>query len=198
MLWLADVNAWDQGAAARHAAWLGPGERARCARFVRAERRCQFIAGRTLLRLMLGRLLEVAPATIELAERPGQAPSLLSATNMPVGFSITHSGRWVACAASSASAVGLDIERVDNTRDVLALAEQAFGAAGVQALRACKPAVRNAVFYRMWCAHEAAIKLGTQSSILYSFEPPGLACILACAEPLATAPELQQIRLNDF
>lgn len=197
LLWLTDASALPEAALARYAAWLGEGERARCARFVRSERRRQFIAGRALLRLALGRLFKLAPAGIVLRERPGNAPAL----DMPqlrrqaVGFSISHSGPWVACAASTESAVGLDLERVDPRRDILAIADQAFGEADATRLAGMEEGDRVRAFYRMWCRHEAHIKLGGPAAHDYAFEQPGLVIVLSSAGPLAPAPQVQLLDL---
>lgn len=186
LVWLADADAIDDALLALYAAWLGESEQARCVRFVRPGRRRQFIAGRALLRLALGRLLGCAPATIALRERHGQSPELLS--DAAVGFSISHTGRWVACAAAPGMSLGLDIERIDRARDVVALAQQAFEAPDIATVLACAPETRHAAFYRLWCCHEARIKLGRPVVAEYGWEHDGLAGALACTAALAAAP----------
>lgn len=190
LLWLMDADALSGAALDGYAAWLGESERERCARFVRAERRRQFIVGRALLRHALGRLLGLAPRGIVLRERPGNAPALESPAPPGLGFSISHSGPWVACAASSISLLGLDIERIDEGRDVLTLAEQAFGPAAVPQLGALEGSERLRAFYRMWCRHEAHIKLGVPSAADHAYEAPGLAICLSAAQPLQAVPDL--------
>jgi len=188
LVWLVDAGALSDAALDGYAEWLGESERERCARFVRAERRRQFIVGRVLLRLTLGRLLGVAPRSIALRERPGNAPALDTPAPGGVGFSISHSGPWVACAASTVCAFGLDIERIDARRDVLALAGQALGADALAELHALEGEARVRAFYRMWCLHEAGIKLGGPGAAEFVFELPGLAIALFCAVPLPVAP----------
>lgn len=188
LLWLADAGALADAALAGYAGWLGPGERARCARFARAERRRQFIAGRALLRLALGRLLGVEARAIVLRERPGNAPALETAAPPATGFSISHSGAWIACAVSSVCPIGLDIERIDPRRDVLALAEQAFGTDCAASLHALDGAARVHAFYQLWCRHEARIKLGGPGAADYAFDLPGLGGALCAAAPLPAPP----------
>jgi 4'-phosphopantetheinyl transferase len=188
LLWLVDTGALSGAALDGYAGWLGDSERERCARFVRAERRRQFIVGRVLLRHALGRLLRVAPRSIALRERPGQAPALDTPAPGGVGFSISHSGPWVACAASAVCALGLDIERLDAQRDVLALAQQALGPEAVAQLVAIEGQERVDAFYRLWCLHEARIKLGEPSAADYIFTLPGLALALRSAVALPAAP----------
>lgn len=188
LVWLLDAGALSDAALERHAAWLGASERARCARFVRPARRRQFIAGRALLRQALGRLLDVDACAIALRERPGNAPLLETPAPDGIGFSISHSGPWVACAASTVGALGLDIERIDARRDVLALAEQALGPEALVELQALEGDERVHAFYRMWCLHEAGIKLGGPGAGEYVFEQRGLAIALLCTVPLPVAP----------
>jgi 4'-phosphopantetheinyl transferase len=194
LLWLADIGTLPDAALAPYAEWLGEGERQRLARFLRPLRRRQFIAGRALLRLALARLLGVAPQAIVLEERPGNAPLLTAPALSGAGFSISHSGPWVACAASLQGAVGLDIECVDASRDVLALADQALGRPAMAALQALEGDRRIAAFYEMWCLHEAAIKLGRPSAADHVYTHPGLALALRCAEAQA-APRLEIVSL---
>lgn len=188
LVWLADTAALTDARLAHYASWLGESERQRHGRFLRAERRRQFVAGRALLRMALGRLLAVEPIDIVLEERPGQAPALIHPAYSRIGFSIAHSGRWVACAASTATQVGLDIERIDPAREVLALAEQALPAGALEQLRACDAQQRVGAFYRLWCLHEAGIKLGAASAADYLFEHEGFAGALRTARPLDAAP----------
>lgn len=196
LLWLADAAALDAAALERHALWLSESERERLGRFAREERRRQFLVGRALLRRMLGRLLGVAAGEVVLRERPGQAPALDSPAPGAIGFSISHSGPWVACAASLDTDLGLDIECIDAGRDLLAIASHAFGQDQAALLRACEGPARVGEFYRMWCAHEARIKLGQQGAALYRFDHPGLAGALACARPLAAHPQLTLVSLE--
>lgn len=164
LIWLADASAMTDASQQRHLAWLTPGELARHGRFVREQRRRQFVAGRVLLRMALAPLLRVPPEKVLLEERNGQSPRLLApvAGCAAPGFSISHSGRWVACAVGE-QAVGLDIEVRDSSRDLSALAKQAFDAdemARWQQMQRWEDAARVEGFYRLWSEKEARFKLG--------------------------------------
>jgi 4'-phosphopantetheinyl transferase len=193
LLWLADADTLDDAGLARITGWLGASERHRCERFVRPLRRRQFLVGRALLRRMLARLLGLAPGDVALRERPCAAPELVGADLPAVGFSISHSGSWVACAASLHSPVGLDIERIDAARDVVALAEQAFDPATAAAVRACTGEARLHMFYRNWCLYEAGIKLGQASAADHVHMQSGLMLALRCARPLEVAPRIERV-----
>ncbi|QNB00319.1 4'-phosphopantetheinyl transferase superfamily protein [Massilia sp. Se16.2.3] len=105
-----------------------------------------------------------------------------------MSFSISHSGRWVACAASTCAPVGLDIERIDPARDVLALAEQTFGAEAAAELAALDGEARVIGFYRMWCRYEAHIKLGREAAFDQFHVMPGLMLVLSSTHALDVEP----------
>lgn len=164
LIWLADADAMTDASLQRYLGWLTPGELARHGRFVREQRRRQFVAGRVLLRMALAPLLRVQPQQVLLEERNGQAPRLLTPApcGAAPGFSISHSGRWVACAVGE-HALGLDIEVRDAARDLAALAKQAFDAdemARWQQMQRWDDEARVEGFYRLWSEKEARIKLG--------------------------------------
>lgn len=188
-IWLLDSRCIDPAQQTQYEAWLGAGEAARHARFVRPQRQRQFLLGRALLRVAMGKLLGVAPAAIALEERPGQAPRLLSPADGP-HFSIAHSGHWVACALSVTTPLGLDIEMRDPRRDVLALARQAFGAAVAAELEQLPLEQGRAAFYRRWSEAEARYKLGREAASCVALDHAELAIVLCCAAPLAQAPAL--------
>ena len=191
MVRLLDAGSLDDGVLAGCIAWLDDSERQRLARFVRRERRNQFIAGRVLARRTLGAVLGVAPEMVRLVERPGTAPALAMPGAGAAGFSISHSGSWIACAASATGRVGLDVEAVDPARDIDALAAQAFDASQ-QAWLAARPAAsRLGDFYRAWSTLEARFKLGTVAAATFDLSRPGVAIVVCCEHSLAAAPVVE-------
>lgn len=176
---------------------LSATEQARHDAFVREERRRQFVLGRALARRAIGRVLQIDHRDLSLVERPGKGPAPLLAAGSAASLSISHSGPWVACAASASTAVGLDIEVADPARDVVALARQAFGDAEADALLALAPAARCAAFYTRWCGEEARIKLGAPPAGQYQITHPALCIVLASAHVLGAAPLLDDDPLRD-
>lgn len=200
LIWLADASALTDASLQRYLAWLTPGELARHGRFVRELRRRQFVAGRVLLRMALAPLLRVPAQQVLLEERHGQAPRLLTAGPggaMP-GFSISHSGRWVACAVDE-HAVGLDIEVRDPARDLDALARQAFGADEMgrwQQMQRWDAGQRIEGFYRLWSEKEARFKLGMAvGGHCVAVPHEELSVVLCSAMALASVPRPVQVTL---
>ncbi|WP_373988247.1 4'-phosphopantetheinyl transferase superfamily protein [Duganella sp. BuS-21] len=195
-LWMVDADAVTDADLQRYRGWLGASEMARHQRFVRAQRQRQFIVGRVLLRVALARVLGVAPQDVQLEEQVGKAPRL----SAPVlkgptpGFSIAHSGRWVACAVSAQTALGLDIELRDGTRDLAALAAQAFDAGEMAQwarIQELPDEQRIDGFYRLWSEKEACFKLGAADGHCVAVPHAELSVVVCSALPLARAPQIE-------
>ena len=194
-IWLLDVTSIADQRLARYAGWLDDSERQRLARFVRPARRRQFLAGRVLARLALGDALGLAPQDVRLVERHGAAPFLALTGCGNVGFSISHSGPWVGCAVSKSSRVGFDLELIDPSRDIDALAVQAFDEEQARWLAARPPATRLHEFYRLWSEAEARFKLGMTAKSLYHLPHPSLSIALCCEHVLVAPPECRDVSL---
>ncbi|WP_323123283.1 4'-phosphopantetheinyl transferase family protein [Burkholderia alba] len=144
---------------------LDDDERARAARFVRAEDGVRSAATRTVLRRLLAELLGIAPAAVRLindaAGRPQLAPGL-AARAPGLDFNVSHSGAHALVAWSGAGRVGVDIEWGRPGVDWSSLGEAVFAPADARRIAALPAAAREAAFYRVWAAKEALLKaLGT-------------------------------------
>jgi 4'-phosphopantetheinyl transferase len=111
-------------------------------------------AGRAL-RDILATYLETSPEAIRLVNGTHGKPELAGAE---LHFNLSHSGDVGLVAVAAEREVGIDVERIDARRDVLALAERALGAEGAAAVRAASEADRAAVFHRAWARREAVAK----------------------------------------
>jgi len=184
-VWMVDADCVTAAALRRCHGWLSVSEAARYARFLRPQRQRQFVIGRGVLRMALGRLLDRAPQDVHLEEQAGHAPRLAGHPRLP-GFSIAHSGRWVACAVSADSALGLDIEMKTAGRDLEALARQAFDDAALARWEALPAPQRSDGFYALWSEQEARFKLGlAQAAHCVALAHPELSVVLCSAVPLA-------------
>ncbi|MBI3285472.1 MAG: 4'-phosphopantetheinyl transferase superfamily protein [Burkholderiales bacterium] len=190
------LNAADPGAAdlAPYLAWLSAGETERYQRFVRRERQRQFLLGRILLRQALSPLLQIPAGKLSLTEQSGRAPRLDGWPD--IGFSISHSGAWLACAVSATTGLGLDIERLNPARDFHALAQHAFDADEIAWLQARPAASLAADFYRLWSSKEARFKVGAPGAHCLQLPHPELAIALCSAQPLAQTPSLLRTSLS--
>jgi 4'-phosphopantetheinyl transferase len=182
-IWLMDSRSVSASELAHHRSMLDVAASERCRRFRRIERQSQFVLGRALLK----QVTFDAP----MVEQPPLAPKV-------IGFnvSLSHSGPWIACAISKDVAIGLDIEQINHTRDICALANAAFSI-GDQALLAKASEVnRTNLFYSIWCQLEARIKLGCGDGHNYFLTWPELSIVLCAAAELSSPPTLHLVKLN--
>jgi len=137
--WVAYARIADIGALALAAtrARLSAADRARCARFVTARRRREFLAGRWLVE-----------ASRSAWKRNGVS-------------SISHAGGWVACALLERGTPGVDIEPMVE-RDFLKLGAWAFPARDREPWPRAPRDARRA-FYGRWTRYEAHLK-GSKNS----------------------------------
>lgn len=193
-VWLLDAKT-AAGSAAVLRSWLSESEERRFLAFGRAQRRNQFLMGRGLLRLALGELLGRPARSVVLEDVHGQVPRLVGAHSESTGFSISHSGDWVACAVGAGTRLGLDIELRDASRDLQALAAHSFDADAQAALAGLPQAALADAFYRMWSEQEARIKLNAPCAAAYRFEHPLLSIAACSSEALNAAPRMMVAQL---
>ena len=137
----------------------------------------QRLAARRLARLAIADTFS-APG-IRLQRDPDGRPRLRTADGGEPGFiSISHSGDWVVVALAR-HPIAVDVEQIEPKR---------LARSGEPLLRALAERIEHLVpvtpanFFRLWCAHEVAVKLGVDmKSLLHTggrelaFEQLGLA-----------------------
>jgi 4'-phosphopantetheinyl transferase len=96
------------------------------------------------------------PARIELEAGEHGKPRL--AGSSPLRFNYSHSGAIALVAVSGEAEVGVDVEQVKASRDVVGLAERAFAPADAAAVREAPAAERDLLFHQRWACHEARLK----------------------------------------
>jgi 4'-phosphopantetheinyl transferase len=133
---------------------LTPPERARAGRFRYADDRARFVVGRALLRGALAERLRCEPAAVALRVGWRGKPH----PPRPWRCSVAHSGNQVVVAIAHRSHVGVDVERIDTTRDHARLARVALTPGERHALAARGPQERARWFTTMWTAKEAYVK----------------------------------------
>lgn len=182
-LWLLDLAAIDEATLAAGLDSLGASVQQRYRRFRRPQRQRQFLAGRMLLRQALAVESGVDVAAIRFTERPG-APPLAELPGGALFFSISHADDWVACAVSSATPLGLDIEPHGRQRDFAALAEHSFNAVAAQRIASLPEPDRAEAFYREWCRLESEYKLGQPARYWHYPTHSALAIAVCSVEPV--------------
>ena len=134
-------------------------ERERASRFHFEKHRRRFIVGRGVLRLLLGRYLEIAPEEVRFAYGPYGKPSLggkYAASRLR--FNASHSHELADYAFVQQREIGVDVEYVKDDFQSEEIAQRFFSAQEVQTLTALPKDERHAAFFRCWTRKEAYIK----------------------------------------
>ena len=136
-------------------ALLSGDERERARRFRFDRDRARYVVGRGLLRLLLGRYVDVDAAALRFGYGPHGKPALLGGGPH---FNLAHSGATALYAFSSSSQLGVDVELMqpDFTDD--GIAERFFSPLEVETLRALRNEDRAQAFLTCWTRKEAFLK----------------------------------------
>ena len=131
-------------------------EQAYHARLRQPADRDRYLVSHSLLRILLGRRLGIAPAAVVLAG--GDGKPRLAGRSPAHEFSLSHSGQCVVVAITTDVAVGVDVERVRTDRDVSVLIERVLTPEERSELADRTGTARDEAFYRYWVRKEAAVK----------------------------------------
>ena len=136
--------------------WLDDDERARAARFIRSEDARRFVAAHAMVRVVLGRCLDVAPTAVRFTVDTYGKPVLCEAES-GIRFNLSHSGDRALLAIATRREIGVDIER-ERDIEVLDLATRFFAPGECRSLSALPVDHRLSAFYRCWTRKESFIK----------------------------------------
>lgn len=134
---------------------LSPGEQSRAEALPAAAARA-FVAGRSLLRRLLGHWLACDPRPIHFHEEPDEKPRLACDTG--IGFNVAHGGDHVLVALGRGRNIGVDVEPVSSRRAITAIAEAALGPDALDELHLLPEGRRAARFTCWWVRIEALCK----------------------------------------
>jgi len=138
-------------------ATLATDERERAARFRFPRDARRFVAGRGLLRHMLGRYLGEEPERIVFTYGATGKPRLADGGAGP-GFNISHSGSLALLAVGPCDRIGIDIERIRPVEDADQIATRCFSARERTTFSALDAAHRLDGFFNCWTRKEAFVK----------------------------------------
>lgn len=137
---------------------LAEDERVRFARLLDARWRAWRSNCRLALRQLLGGLMDLPPARIELDTGDNGRPLLAGEqAKAGVNFNVTHAGPVAVIALADAPRLGVDIERVRRI-DLLGVARRMYHESEQRWLRSLDGAARETLFFRIWTAKEALLK----------------------------------------
>jgi 4'-phosphopantetheinyl transferase len=155
-LWLASLQPPAERLAVL-AATLTMDERERAARFRFPEHRDRFIAGRGLLRELLGIYLDRPAAALRFIQGSRGKPALAGEYCGDLRFNLSHSGNRVLYALARRE-VGVDLEAVDRRLDYAAVAERICTPREWAEFQILSPERIPERFFACWTRKEAVAK----------------------------------------
>lgn len=157
-LWHFDLDA-PVDTVSRYRGLLDAGEMVRAKRLIRELHQVRFIVGRARLRILLGRYLAVPPEAIAFSYSEQGKPALAQTpTSEPLSFNLSHSGGIAIFAIAGFDTVGVDVEAIKDSRDLLPIARRFFSAHEREQLMALPEAEQCPAFYQCWTSKEALLK----------------------------------------
>lgn len=157
-IWLLDARKVAPHVALALDGVLTDASRAARARYVRGAARTRFTASRALLRYAVAQFAQRQMHDVTIIERVENVPHVDISDHAAVRISMSHSGSWIAC-ATSADAVGLDIECTSKSRDLTSMSEWFFTPDEHQWFLGQGTSRAIESFYRLWTGKEAVFKL---------------------------------------
>jgi 4'-phosphopantetheinyl transferase len=159
---------------------LSAPERQRAGQFSAQRDRTRCIVARGLLRVILGRYLEVPPGELRLHSGGTGKPVLPVSQASGIEFSVSHSSGLVVYAVTCGRRIGVDIERVRAVSGWAGVPGRVLSPREHAVFRSLAPDQQRAAFFRAWTRKEACAKawgLGLQCPLgridvsLAPFEP---------------------------
>jgi len=126
--------------------------------YFQRDRSCYLIA-RGLLRILLGRYLDMTPDKLRFDYTPFGKPSLASGlVQTALQFNVSHSGALLLIAVTAGRALGIDVEHIRADIAVGEIATHFFSANERSALAKLARNLQCAAFFNCWTRKEAYIK----------------------------------------
>jgi 4'-phosphopantetheinyl transferase len=140
-------------------ATLSADERTRAERFRFSEDRMRFVSARGILRILLGRYLDVEPQRLRFCYNEHGKPALAPEFDRSdLQFNVSHSDSVALYAVAWGRRVGVDVERIRTDVSIEAIAQRFFSPQERAALGALPAGLRREAFYSGWTRKEAFLK----------------------------------------
>jgi 4'-phosphopantetheinyl transferase len=138
---------------------LSDAEHIRARQFYFERDRKRFIAGRGLLRIILGRYLAISPDRLQLDYGVAGKPALsASQARQGIEFSLSHSRGLILYAVTCNGRIGIDVEHVRTIPNTDHIAERVLSPREYAVFRALPREQRQTAFFCGWTRKEAYLK----------------------------------------
>lgn len=140
--------------------YLSPDEVLRSGRLLDPDKRSRFMAGRGLLRSILGGYLGIQPEELQFAVGKNGKPHLSGSAGCDeqLQFNLSHSGPLFLLAVATDREVGVDLEQLRTDTPFADMARLALSVREQKELFALPEHLQRSAFYRCWTRKEACLK----------------------------------------
>lgn len=142
----------------RCASLLAPEENERAARFRFDRHRNRFIAGRAVLRSLLGRYLNRPPEKLQFSYGQHGKPSLAAEFDQSIHFNLAHSEDLALFAVTRLGPIGIDVEQIRPMADADDLVERFFSSRENALFQPLCGDQKSVAFFNLWTRKEAWLK----------------------------------------
>ncbi len=148
----------DPSLLARYHELLDESEWVRHQRFLVERPRLEFLVARALARTTLSRYAAIAPDAWRFRTNAWGRPEIAAPEGAPpLRFNLSHTDGLIACVVADRDA-GVDVERLDRARDLIAIADRFFSPLETAALHALPAPSQHHRFFEYWTLKESYIK----------------------------------------
>ncbi|MEM6755426.1 MAG: 4'-phosphopantetheinyl transferase superfamily protein [Cyanobacteria bacterium P01_C01_bin.38] len=137
---------------------LAEDELVRARRFHFEQHRQRFIAARGILRNILSRYLNIEPSEIKFGYEARGKPFLEQNLQNKLTFNVSHSQNFALYAVSLDNSIGVDLESISSTTDVVSLAQRFFSPNEFAIIESAPQEQQHQLFFRYWTCKEAYLK----------------------------------------
>lgn len=121
--------------------------------------RLRYIFSHGVLRLILSKYLEIAPAQIEIMIGPHGKPILVEREKKQyIHFNLSHSSETVLYAVTNVGAIGVDVEKIRDIPDIENIVGRYFSSGERMAFNELSGTQKKRAFFACWSRKEAFIK----------------------------------------
>ena len=168
---------------------LSPDELERARKFHFEVHRARFIAGRGLLRLILGQYLQADPAGLSFTYGSAGKPAFQGSDHGLLHFNLAHTESLASLGITRLGPLGVDLERVRQLDNFEELVGCFFSVREAAAFARLSPSQQAGAFFNLWTRKEAWLKATGEGiahrldKVEVTFLPGEPARLLALPEP---------------
>ncbi len=136
---------------------LSVDEKARASQFRLQQLKTAFILSHGILRVLIGRYVDISPDRLVFTPEPRGKPRL-TFPEAELKFNMAHSGKFAAYAFAVGCEIGIDIEKIRPLRDQEGIVRRFFSREECEDWLSLGFSKRAEAFFRCWTQKEAFIK----------------------------------------